>query len=75
MDQEKVLKFASEILELKYERSIMEIDDRWSSEYGELEFDSVKFPDVKAMVDDLHLKGFKVTLVGDSVCCRRHASI
>ena len=62
VDQEKVLKFASEILELKYERSIMEIDDRWSSAYGELEFDSVKFPDVKAMVDDLHLKGFKVTL-------------
>jgi hypothetical protein len=62
VDQEKVLKFASEILELNYERSIMEIDDRWSSAYGELEFDSEKFPDAKAMVDDLHLKGFKVTL-------------
>ena len=62
MDQEKVLKFANEILELNYERSVMEIDDRWSSEYGELEFDPIKFPDVKSMVDELHLKGFKVTL-------------
>ena len=62
VDQEKVLKFANEILELNYERSVMEIDDRWSSEYGELEFDPIKFPDVKSMVDELHLKGFKVTL-------------
>ena len=63
VDQEKVTKYAKEIVdEYQYERSIMEIDDRWSSGYGELEFDAVKFPDPKQMVDELHNKGFKVTL-------------
>ena len=62
VDQEKVLKFADEILDFDFEHSIMEVDDKWSSQYGELEFDKIKFPNPKKMVDELHEKGFKVTL-------------
>lgn len=39
----------------------MEIDDRWQTKYGDLEFDPVKFPDPKGMVAQLHAMGFKVT--------------
>ncbi len=40
----------------------MEIDDRWQSAYGDLEFDSAKFPDAPGMVRQLHAMGFKVTV-------------
>ena len=40
----------------------MEIDDKWQAGYGELDFDLDKFPDPKAMVEELHDMGFKVTL-------------
>lgn len=38
----------------------MEIDDRWQAAYGDLEFDSAKFPDAPGMVRQLHALGFKV---------------
>ena len=62
VDQRKTLTFAREILENKLPRSVMEIDDKWQSGYGELDFDPFKFPDPKGMVDELHAMGFKVTL-------------
>lgn len=43
-------------------RGIIEIDDMWTPSYGELVFDTVKFPNPKAMVDELHAMGFKVTV-------------
>ena len=42
------------------QRSVMEIDDRWQAAYGDLEFDSAKFPDAPGMVRQLHAMGFKV---------------
>ena len=45
-----------------YPYSVFEIDDRWQSDYGDLEFDRAKFPDPAAMVAALHDRGFKVTL-------------
>lgn len=47
---------------LVVQRSVMEIDDRWQSAYGDLTFDQKKFPDAKGMVDQLHEMGFKVTV-------------
>ncbi len=44
------------------QRSVMEIDDRWQSAYGDLDFDSAKFPDAPGMVRQLHAMGFKVTV-------------
>jgi hypothetical protein len=40
----------------------MEIDDRWQTAYGDLEFDKAKFPDAAGMVRQLHAMGFKVTV-------------
>ncbi|MBA3532981.1 MAG: glycoside hydrolase [Ardenticatenales bacterium] len=62
INQKWVLQFADEIVAHDFPHSLMEIDDKWSSGYGELEFDPVKFPNPKAMVARLHELGFLVTL-------------
>ncbi|MGD8458176.1 MAG: glycoside hydrolase family 31 protein [Anaerolineales bacterium] len=62
IDQETVLEFAQEIIDHGYPYQVMEIDDRWQSEYGDLDFDPQRFPDPKRMVDALHELGFKVTM-------------
>lgn len=61
VDQNKVLKFANEIVQRGLPRSVMEIDDRWQSAYGDLEFDKKKFPDAAGMISRLHDLGFQVT--------------
>lgn len=60
--QKDVLDFAAEIASRGLPRSCMEIDDRWSVKYGDLEFDRVKFPDPAEMIRTLHELGFFVTL-------------
>lgn len=55
-----MLRYAREICDRGLARSVMEIDDRWQTRYGDIEFDPRKFPDPKAMVDELHALGFKV---------------
>lgn len=60
--QQDVIEFANEIVSRGLPRSVMGIDDRWSVKYGDLGFDMDKFPNPKAMVDELHRMGFKVTL-------------
>ncbi len=62
IDQAKVLNFAKEIVLRDLPRAVMEIDDRWSTKYGDLMFDTDKFPTPSAMVDQLHQLGFLVTL-------------
>mmetsp|Transcript_2135 Transcript_2135/g.4403 ORF Transcript_2135/g.4403 Transcript_2135/m.4403 type:complete len:848 (+) Transcript_2135:24-2567(+) len=59
--QDKVLKYAQEIVDRGLPRSVMEIDDRWQVAYGDLAFDEKKFPDPVGMVNTLHEMGFKVT--------------
>jgi hypothetical protein len=61
IDQEKVLDFANQIRDHGFPYHVLEIDDRWQLQYGDLEFDPQRFPDPKAMVDELHAMGFKVT--------------
>jgi len=60
--QEKVLEFADEINEYGFANSQMEVDDRWETIYGDMEFDLTKFPDPKGMVEALAEKGFRTTL-------------
>jgi myogenesis-regulating glycosidase len=60
--QADVLAFAEDIAAHGYPRSVMEIDDRWQALYGECAWDRAKFPDPRAMIDQLHELGFKVTL-------------
>ncbi|GJP81436.1 hypothetical protein CLOP_g11587, partial [Closterium sp. NIES-67] len=60
--QAKVEQFAHEIVGRGLSRSVMEIDDKWQTKYGDFDFDPVKFPNPKEMVEMLHALGFKVTL-------------
>lgn len=62
INQEDTLRFADAIVEHGYPRSVLEIDDRWQAHYGACEFDALKFPDPRSMIDRLHEQGFKVTL-------------
>eukprot|EP00166_Cyanidium_caldarium_P002535 ctg_2478.g445 len=60
--QAQVLAFAEEIVARGLPRSVLEIDDRWCSAYGDWRFDADKFPRPQQMVKRLHALGFRVTL-------------
>lgn len=60
--QEGVLEYAKGILENGLTPGILMIDEGWQKNYGEWDFDRLKFPDPKAMTDELHKMGFKVML-------------
>nr|XP_039274017.1 myogenesis-regulating glycosidase-like [Styela clava] len=62
INQSATLQFADEILKNGFSNSQLEIDDKWSTAYGDLTFDPVKFSDPKGMIQSLHNKGFRVTL-------------
>jgi myogenesis-regulating glycosidase len=61
IDQDTVLQFASEIIDNGYPYHVLEIDDRWQTHYGDLEFDPERFPAPEEMIQNLHEMGFKVT--------------
>lgn len=61
IDQHVVLAYADDIIKNDYPYGVLEIDDRWQVYYGDLAFDSKRFPNPKKMIDELHAKGFKVT--------------
>lgn len=62
--QEKVLAYAHGLIDHGYEPGVFIIDEGWHvhTDYGHWEFDFVRFPDPKAMVDELHALGFTVML-------------
>jgi len=62
VDQAKVLEFAKQIRANGLPAGVLELDDKWEVHYGDMDFDKVKFPDPKAMNDELHRLGFRVTL-------------
>lgn len=62
VSQEKVLGFARAIHSNRLPCGVIEIDDKWESRYGDMTFDRAKFPDPKAMNDELHKLGYRVTL-------------
>ena len=53
INQNRTLNFGSEIRQHGFNDSQLEIDDRWESCYGELQFMSTKFPDPVAMINQL----------------------
>lgn len=59
--QERIVDMARAIRAHGYPCSVITIDDRWESAFGELTF-SKDFPDPKAMVSTLHDLGFRVLL-------------
>ncbi len=62
ISQEKVLAFARTIRDTHLPCGTIEIDIGWETKFGDLEFDRKKFPDPKAMADELHRNGMRVTL-------------
>lgn len=63
IDQEIMIQLAQSLVEHGFSASShVEIDDKWESCYGQEEFDPIKFPDPKAMVDTIKALGFRVTL-------------
>lgn len=45
-----------------FNNSQIEIDDKWESCYGSLEFDKTKFPNIANLTSVLKSKGFRITL-------------
>lgn len=62
VNQQRVLEYAHAIHDHNLPCGVIEIDDKWESNYGDTQFDRSKFPDPKAMVDELHRMGYRVTL-------------
>ena len=60
--QRQVLDLATAVIDNGFIPGVLEIDDRWQSRYGDLEFDPEKFPNPTKLVDDLHDLGFLVTV-------------
>jgi len=61
-NQEGVLNYARGILDNGLPAGIIMIDDTWQEDYGKWVFHPARFPDPKAMCDELHRMGFKVML-------------
>ncbi len=60
--QEQVLHFARDIRRHDFPCHVVQVDERWETNYGDLVFDRSKFPDPKAMVEEIHALGFLATL-------------
>ncbi|GAB4111300.1 MAG: glycoside hydrolase family 31 protein [Acidobacteriota bacterium] len=60
--QEDVITYARKIRQSGFPAHVLDLDDGWSIAYGDLEFDPVKFPDPRAMVDEVHRLGFRFAL-------------
>ena len=61
-NQEGVLSYAEGILSNGLPPGIIMIDDTWQEDYGKWVFHPGRFPDPKAMCDQLHAMGFKLML-------------
>ena len=61
-NQEGVLEYARGILANGLPAGIIMIDDTWQEDYGKWNFHPARFPNPKAMCDELHRMGFKVML-------------
>ncbi len=60
--QEQVLSYARSIVEKGLAHSLFIIDDGWMVDYGDWRFNEEKFPNPKAMFDELNALGFKTYL-------------
>lgn len=58
--QEKVLNYAKEIVANGFTPGILMLDEGWQKDYGEWDFDRLKFPEPKKMIEELHRMGFTV---------------
>lgn len=60
--QEDVMKYAQKIIDNGFTPGILMIDEGWQIDYGNWEFNKLRFPNPKEMISKLHGMGFKVML-------------
>ncbi|XP_049768988.1 myogenesis-regulating glycosidase-like [Schistocerca cancellata] len=53
---------AADVVDHGFDSGVIEIHDRWETCSGSLTVDTTRFPDMRALTDDLHALGFRVTL-------------
>jgi len=61
-NQVDILKYAHAIIDNGMPPGVIMIDDTWQEDYGLWNFHPGRFPNPKAMIDELHGMGFKVML-------------
>ena len=61
-NQTDIMNYAHKAVENGFPTGVFMVDDNWQRYYGNFDFKSEKFPDAKAMTDELHKMGFKVML-------------
>lgn len=61
-NQADILKYAHAVIDNGFPPGVIMIDDYWGPHFGSFEFRKDRFPDAKAMTDELHRLGFKVML-------------
>ena len=59
-NQADILRYAHAIIDNGFPAGVLMIDDNWQRYYGNFSFKAERFPDPKAMIDELHALGFKV---------------
>ena len=62
VDQQDVLELLDNINEYGFNASIIQIDDKFSSYYGDLHFDETKFSNATLMVEKIHASGVNVSV-------------
>lgn len=58
--EERILKYARDLIAAGYPPGVLMIDDNWQEDYGVWEFSGQRFRNPKAMMRELHALGFKV---------------
>ncbi len=61
-NQKDILKYAHDIIDNGFPPGVLMIDDNWAPSYGKFQFRMDRFPDARAMINELHTMGFKVML-------------
>ncbi|MEG1861418.1 MAG: glycoside hydrolase family 31 protein [Bacteroidaceae bacterium] len=61
-NQEDILNYAKKVVEYGFPQGVFMVDDNWQRYYGNFDFKSDKFPNPRAMTDELHRMGFQVML-------------
>jgi len=62
ISHDKIIDFARKIQHYGFECGTLGIDAKWQAQFGDTEFDPVKFPSPQQTVDLLHEMGIKMTL-------------
>ena len=61
-NQEGILSYARSYVQKGGKPGLIIIDDTWQKDYGDWEFNPARFPNPKAMIDELQALGFSVAL-------------